>query len=319
MIRSLGIVVPVYNEAEALPELFAALHELRRTLPGVELNVLFVDDHSGDGSATLIRKACAEADEFSYIRLSRRSGSHIAVLAGFAHCRADCAAFIAADLQDPPQLLMQMVELCQQGHDVVWAARDNNDMHGALDAASSRLFHWTMQRLSGLAALPHQASFALLSRRAYRNLVRDFEPRSSLLVEIPRLGYAVATVNFRRAPRRKGRSKWSFARKLVAFLDAIVASTYVPLRLMAYTGIAVSALGFLYAIVILSRWFGNADRPEGWTSLIVVVLVLGGLQMLMLGVVGEYLWRARESARRGALYLVEDSAGVPSNGDDAER
>ncbi len=319
MIRSLAIVVPIYNEAEALPELLAALHEVRRSLPGIEVNVLFVDDHSDDGSTALIRKACAETEGSAFIRLSRRSGSHIAIVAGFAHCRADCAAFIAADLQDPPQLLGQMLEQCRQGHDVVWAARDNNDMQGALDAASSRLFHWAMQRLSGLAALPHQASFALLSRRAYRNLARDFEPRSSLLAEIPRLGYAVATVKFRRAPRRKGSSKWSFARKLVAFFDAIVASTYVPLRLMAYTGIAVSTFGFLYAIIIVSRWFGNADRPEGWTSLIVVVLVLGGLQMLMLGIVGEYLWRTRESARRGALYLVEDSAGTSSNESDTAR
>jgi len=281
------------------------------------VKVLFVDDHSGDRSTAIIRQACAENEGFAFVRLSRRCGSHVAIIAGLAHCHEDCAAFIAADLQEPPELLQRMIELCRQGHDVVWAARDNNDVHGALDAAASRLFYLAMRKLSGSGELPpSQASFALLSRRAYRNLVRNCEHQSSLWVEIPRLGYSVATVTFHKLPRQKGRSKWNISTKLVAFLDAIVSSTYFPLRLMSYTGMAVSTIGFLYAIVIVGRWFSDASRPEGWTSLIVVVLVLGGLQMLMLGIIGEYLWRTRESARRGPLYLVEERAGIAAHTDD---
>ena len=313
MIRSLAIIVPVYNEEDSLPDLLDALHGLRRSLTSVQVKVLFVDDHSADRSTALIRRICADNEGFAFVRLSRRCGSHIAIIAGFAHCQEDCAAFIAADLQDPPDLLRQMIELCQQGHDVVWAARDNNDMHDTFDATASRLFHLVMQNLASLRELPPQASFALLSRRAYRNLVPNCEHRSNLMVEISRLGYPVATVTFRKPPRKTGRSKWSVGEKLVAFLDAVVSSTYIPLRAMIYTGAAVSAVGFLYAIVIVARWLGNVGRPEGWTSLIVVVLVLGGLQILMLGIIGEYLWRTREGTRRGALYLVEDAAGIATD------
>jgi dolichol-phosphate mannosyltransferase len=308
IIRSLAIVVPVFNEEESLPALFLALEALHARLVKVEMRIVFVDDHSDDSTTSLLRDHCSRTSGADFLRLSRRSGSHIAVLAGLSHCHEDCAAFIAADLQDPPELLPRMLDLIQEGNDVVWAARENDDNKGWLDAAASRLFHKLLQRFSNLAGLPYQATFALLSKRAYQNLVRNCTLRSFLFVEIPRLGYKVASITFRKPERMAGRSKWSFRQKLIAFADAFVTSTHVPLRAIAYTGMAISGAGFLYAIILIIFWITGVIQVEGWTSTMVTILIIGGLQMLMLGVIGEYLWRAEEGTRRRALYFIEESS-----------
>lgn len=311
-IQSLDLVVPLFNEEDGVADLVKALLALKKQLAKskITLGVIFVDDHSSDKTPALLRNVCAQQKGFSFLRLSRRAGSHTAVVAGMQYCTSDCAAFVAADLQDPPSLLAEMIEECRRGHDVVWAARAKNDATGLIESAFSSLFHNLFQRLTGFGDLPSLASFALLSRRAYTNLVRNCRQRPSLIVEIPRLGYSVATVYFRRPVRKHGRSKWGLTRKLLAFADAIVSSSHKPLRAMTYTGLAVSVLGFAYAALLIVLWFGNNMEVHGWTSLMVVVLVIGGLQMLMLGVIGEYLWRAEEGTRRRALYLVEDSAGL---------
>jgi dolichol-phosphate mannosyltransferase len=227
-VQSLVVVVPVYNEEESLPSLFAGLHDLRQSLIGRRLRVVFVDDHSDDQSSALIRQACAENDWFSFVRLARRSGSHVAVIAGFEQCEEDCAVFIAADLQDPPQLLPRMVDLCDQGYDVVWGVRDGNDTRNAFDATASRLFYVLMHALLRSRDLPRKATFALLSRRAYRRLVRECSQQPILHVNIPQLGYSAASVIFRKPPRQAGHSKWTFIRKVGALYGAIVSAVRPP-------------------------------------------------------------------------------------------
>jgi len=310
-IRSIAVIIPVYNESAALPDLFAALERLRPLLGDCAAHVYFVDDHSSDDTPLLLRAACERVAWFSYLRLSRRSGSHVAIVAGFGHCTEDCAAFLAADLQDPPDLLPQMIDLCRAGHDIVWATWITTQNRSLVEDAASRLFHESMRKLSGTGQIPYRASFALLSRRAYRNLLAGCGKRPSLIVEIPRLGYDVATLTFDKPLRQKGRSKWSVSRKLLAFADALVASSYLPIRVMSYLGVATSFLGFLYAIVLVLLRLFDVLKVEGWTSLMVVVLVLGGLQMLMLGILGEYLWRTQQDAGNRTLYLIEDQAGLP--------
>lgn len=310
-VKSIGVVVPVYNEAEGLPDLFAALERLKVTLAGVRLRVVFVDDHSDDQTPSLLRAGCADSDWLSFARLSRRSGSHVAIIAGLTQCDEDCAAFIAADLQDPPELIPQMIELCEKGNDIVWATWTSTDDRSVLEDLASRTFHNLLLNLSNVGQLPYRASFALLSRRAYKHLVNHCDTRPSLVVEIPRIGYSVATVPFSKPRRKTGKSKWNVRRKILAFADAIVASSFLPLRAMVYFGMLVSAVGFAYALFLIVRALTETPKvTEGWTSLMVVVLVLSGIQMLMLGIIGEYVWRTREGTRRDRLFLVEDGENL---------
>jgi dolichol-phosphate mannosyltransferase len=223
--------------------------------------------------------------------------------------------FLAADLQTPLALLPAMIDLCRQGRDVVWGSYESNEAQDRGERLTSRLFHAIMQRISSVGELPFQPGFAMLSRRAYTNLVRNSSQRASLIVEIPRLGYSTATLTYKKPRRFAGTSKWTLSRKLLAFVDAIVASSYLPLRVMAAIGMSVSLLGFGYAVLLVGMSLLGGGSPLGWRSLMVVVLILGGLQMLMLGIIGEYLWRVTETASRRALYLIEDSSGLPARDD----
>lgn len=314
-IDSLAIVIPAFNEAEGLAILFAALKKFRASFSIPAVKVIFVDDHSDDETPAILRQACAETEWFSYVRLSRRSGSHIAIIAGLAQAREDCAVFLSADLQDPPDLVPQMVALCQQGHDIIWAVREGRDGQSFSEALWSSVFHGLMRAISNVGELPFQCSFALLSRRAYVNLVDNASPFPSLLVDIPRLGFSVRTVPFKKPARAFGRSKWNLSRKIKLLMDSIVTASYAPLHAMIYLGMSISGIGFLYALFLIVRhvFFGESAIAQGWTSLMVVVLVLGGIQMLMTGLIGEYLWRTSESARRQKLYFVEEHAGLPAD------
>lgn len=316
-IDSLAIVIPAFNEAEGLEALFAALKRFREAFPLRTVKAIFVDDHSDDETPEILRQACEKTDWFSYIRLSRRSGSHIAIIAGLAQAREDCAVFLSADLQDPPELVPQMIDLCRQGHDIVWAVRDGRDGQSFFEALWSSVFHTFMRSISNVGELPFQCSFALLSRRAYAGLVSNASPFPSLLVDIPRLGFSVKTVPFKKPARAFGRSKWNLRRKIKLLMDSIVTASYAPLHAMIYLGICVSGIGFAYAFFLIVRhvFFGESAIIQGWTSLMVVVLVLGGIQMLMTGLIGEYLWRTSESARRRELYFIEEQGGLPQNDD----
>ncbi len=304
--RSLAIIIPVFNEADGLPALFEALLAFRATVEDCRVEFRFVDDHSTDATPTLLREACERSDGFLFRRLAANSGSHVAIMAGLDGCDADYAAFVAADLQDPPSLIPQMMGLCDAGHDVVWATWRTTKVASRGEEFASKLFHEIMRRINPSGEMPYRASFALLSRRAYRALARDRGERPSLIVEIPRLGFNVATIQFDKPPRHSGRSKWNLRRKLLAFADAVVASTHLPLRAMSMTGIAVSLGGFIYAISLAVLRFSGVVQIEGWASLMIAVVVIGGLQMLMLGVLGEYLWRMKEASARRPLYLIED-------------
>jgi len=315
-IQSLAIVIPAFNEAEGIPTLLAALREFRAGFSG-PVKVIFVDDHSSDATPTILRQACAETDWLSYIRLSRRSGSHVAIIAGLAQATEDCAVFLSADLQDPPSLVPEMVALCGRGHDVVWAVQEGENRRFD-EALWSAVFHALMRVISNVGELPFRCSFALLSRRAYRHLVENASAFPSLLVDIPRLGFAVGTVPFRKPPRTYGRSKWNLSRKIKLLFDSMVSASYLPLQAMVYVGLAISGLGFLYALFLIIRQLVSeqATVVQGWTSLMVVVLVLGGTQMLMTGIIGQYLWRTSENARRQKLYFLEDHAGLAGTPDE---
>lgn len=307
---SIALVIPVYNESEGIEALVQALLDFQSANPALRVRPVFVDDHSSDNTRQLLNAALSRFAQGSYLRLSKRSGSHVAILAGLAICEEECAAFLSADLQDPPALLPRMIDMMQQGNDVVWAVREGRDGQGFGEAMTSTVFHFLMRKLSNVGELPFQCSFALLSKRAYVNLVRNCESFPSLLVDIPRLGFSVGTVPFSKPARRFGKSKWGLSRKLMLLFDSVINASYAPLRYMVYVGMLTAVAGLLYAafLVVRSLVDTGAGPPEGWTSLMVAVVFIGGLQMMMLGIIGEYLWRAKESARRQALYIIEDAA-----------
>ncbi|MBN2562490.1 MAG: glycosyltransferase family 2 protein [Phycisphaerae bacterium] len=303
----LDIVIPLLNEEENIPVLIARLQGVEGRLENAVVSVYCVDDHSMDRTRELLRDACEENPTFHYLRLSTNSGSHVAILAGLEQTRGDCAVFLAADLQDPPELIPKLLSHWRDGSHIVWAVREERAGISWTMRVLSNVFYWLLTRVCRVRMQPRGSDFALLDRKVIDALLRSAGTNPSIGGAIARLGYDSAEVLYHKEPRKLGTSKWTWRAKLRAFADAFVSFSYVPLRAMSYVGMACSLLGFLYAFIVIIVRLITDEPIEGWASLMVVLLVMGGIQMTMLGILGEYLWRTLEAARHRPLYFLEET------------
>lgn len=313
---TVDLIIPVYNEAENILNLIARLHRLESELRGeFGCSVVFVDDHSKDASPRLLQVACTENPGYRYLRLARNQGSHVAILAGLEHSDADCAVFLAADLQDPPEIVPQMLRAWRSGAKVVWAVRERREGLPWFDRASARAFYWLIRGLSDVEFPAEGSDFALLDHVVVEALSASAGANLSVMTEIARVGFTQESIPYVKAERQLGSSKWTVRKKLKFAIDAVVSLSYRPLRAMSYAGLIFSALGFLYAAAIVALHLVKGSPVEGWASLMVVVLIVAGVQMLMIGILGEYLWRTLEEAKRRPRYVLEEAYGfdVPAD------
>lgn len=311
----LSIVVPMFNEEAVFPALVERLRALATRLAPLMPEIILVDDHSSDRSPELLRELSLQDPRFRYCRLARNSGSHVAILAGLAQARGECAVFLAADLQDPPELILQMLSLWREGNHVVWAVRKEREGVSKADVFLSNTFYRLLNLLGEVNLPPKGSDFALLDRKVIDALLESAGSNPSIGGEIARLGFSSTQITYTKSQRAAGVSKWTLRKKLTAFADAFVAFSYAPLRVMSYLGIICSFLGFSYALLVVIMRLTVRTPVQGWSSLIVVVLVLGGIQMMMLGVLGEYLWRTLEAARRRPKYFFEETSETGSGSD----
>jgi dolichol-phosphate mannosyltransferase len=288
---------------------------------GVDYDIVLIDDHSTDGGPAFAKGWAASDPNVQYIRLSRNYGSHAAYSAGLCKCRGDCAVLLAADLQDPPEMIAELLERWRAGYEVVWATRSAREG----EALSTRLFarvYYTLMRRFALPDMPKKgADFLLMDRKVIDAYNAVPEKNTSFLAMILWLGFRQTSVEYVKQARHSGTSKWNLSKKVKLLIDSMVSFSYAPIRLASLSGVFVGMLGFLYAAVVLFNAL-RGHPVEGWSSLMVVVLLLGGFQLLMLGVFGEYLWRAFDEARGRPRYVIEEylppSATAPApNGADA--
>ncbi len=304
----LSIVIPIFNEEAVLPALFEHLCSFMHRIAPLVAEVILVDDHSADSSSDLLKAICRQDSRFRYVRLARNSGSHVATLAGLSQARGESSVFLAADLQDPPELILEMLDLWRANHHIVWAVRKEREGVSRVDVFLSNTFYRALNLLGEVSLPPRGSDFALLDRKVVEALLKSAGSNPSIGGEIARLGFSSAQVAYTKEKRAAGSSKWTFGRKLKAFADAFVSFSYAPLRAMSYLGMVFSLLGFLYALVVVFVRLTTRTPVQGWASLIMVVLVLGGVQMMMLGVLGEYLWRTLEAARQRPIYFLEETS-----------
>jgi len=310
----LSVVLPVFNEARGLPELLARLDRLEGRLADLDLEVILVDDHSTDECPALLRQARAARPNLRVLRLSRNSGSHVAIYAGLEHATGDAAVFLASDLQDPPELILELVRRWRDGGQIVWAVRERREGLSLIDRLFIRLYYFVVIHVCRVTLPPEGSDFALLDRCVVDALLRNCGAQPSLGADIAVLGFRQERVPYCKVARKYGRSKWTLRKKLRAFVDVVVKFSYEPIRLMSGLGIAVSLVGFLYAAMQIVRRVFFDIGIEGWTTIVVAVFMLSGFQMIMLGIIGEYLCRAlRESGRR-PLYFIEPEAGAGNGG-----
>lgn len=309
--KMISVVIPCYNEAEGLPSLVRRLDQFVEKVERVaDIEVIVVDDHSGDGSNIVLRRLCSERSYLRFMRLSRNCGSHVAILAGLRYCKGDAAVFLAADLQDPPELILDMINRWKEGYDVVWAVREERLGVSKTSVFFSNMFYSLLNKMTELHFAKKGADYALMDRKVVDGLLQSAGSKPSLGALISWIGFNQTEIPYKKEERKFGKSKWTLRKKLNAFADAFVGFSYLPMRFMSLIGFMAAVFGFFYAIFIVIMRFFIGDPIEGWASLMVAILIIGGLQMIMLGVLGEYLWRNLEESRKRPLFLIEDQTGI---------
>lgn len=309
----LSVVTPAYDEFENLADLY---ERLRVTLDSLSCRWewIVVDDHSNDATFERARGFAALDPRVRAFRLSRNSGSHASIICGLEQAQGHCAIVMAADLQDPPELIPALIGRWRKGAQVVWAVRSTRPNEARSTLAFSRLYYWLMRHIGGFRTMPPTgADFFLIDRQVMRGIRLCDERNASIFALIAWLGFRQDHVEYEKVARQRGCSGWTLAKKIKLAIDSLTAFSYVPIRGMSLLGFFVAGSGLAYALLIVANAFAGVP-VAGWSSLMVVVLILGGGQMCMLGVLGEYLWRALDEARQRPRYIIEqttDSSSTP--------
>ncbi|MEO5332604.1 MAG: glycosyltransferase family 2 protein [Magnetococcus sp. YQC-5] len=300
----LSIVSPAFNESKNLLPMYDRLVEVLKGLD-VDWEWVVVDDHSTDDSFAQLTALATRDPRLRAVRFSRNFGSHAAIHCGLSQARGRCAVIMAADLQDPPEVIPQLLAKWRTGSQVVWAARDQRPGETKTSLQFSIFYYRLMKHLEGLKGIPSKgADFWLMDRVVIDAYLQFKEIHVSAMLLILWMGFQQATITYDKQARLHGHSGWTLKKKLKLMVDSITSFTYFPIRLMSYIGMIVATLGFVYAgFIIIHALLGY--RIPGWSSLMVVILVLGGMQMGMLGILGEYLWRSHDETRRRPRYLIE--------------
>jgi glycosyltransferase involved in cell wall biosynthesis len=274
--------------------------------PGYVGEVIFVDDGSEDGSFEELRRMQKEFPAIvTVIKLTRNFGQANALLAGYNHARGRCVISMAADGQDSPEMINEMLKaFFQENYEVVICARSGRD-ESRYRIVTSYMFYYLMRKLTFPAMPKGGFDCWLLGRRALDGFIRNAEAHPFFQGQILWMGFRTKTLSSRRRERVVGTSRWTFARKVTYLLDGILGYSFAPIRIMSLAGCAFALLGFAYAgFIVISRLFlGNVIK--GWAPLMIMILVMGGFQMIMLGIIGEYLWRTLAQVRRRDMYLID--------------
>ena len=300
----LSVVVPVFNEDDVLSEFYSRLSSV---LAGIEMRheIVFVNDGSVDKTLSVIDKLRCNDPNVAVIDLTRNFGKEIALTAGLDHARGDAVINIDADLQDPPELIPQLVSKWQEGFDVVYATRTERKGESGLRKLSAsifyRLIHW-----SASVQIPQDTGdYRLLSRRATNALLRLREQHRFMKGLFSWIGYPQTGIPYQRDPRGAGCSKWNYWQLWNFALEGLTSFTTVPLKVASYVGAITASLAFLYGLKIIGTTLIFGDPVAGYPTLMVTVLFIGGVQLLSIGVLGEYMARIFDESKKRPLYLVK--------------
>jgi polyisoprenyl-phosphate glycosyltransferase len=308
--RRLSVVVPVLNEERGLEPLVARLQPVLESL-GLDWEVVFVDDGSTDGTLAQLKALNARDRRFKAISLSRNFGKEIATAAGLTYAGGDAAVLMDADLQHPPELIGKFVERWRAGFDIVYGQRIDRDADSFVHRLAARAFYAAFHKLSGTTLPEGAGDFRLLDRKAIDAMNRMRERVRFNKGLFAWMGFASVGVPFQVPPRQDGGgSRWPTRRLLRFALDGIASFTTIPLRVWSYLGLVISFLAFCYAMVFLVKTLLFGTDVPGFPTLIISVMFFAGVQLISLGVIGEYLGRMYEEIKGRPLFLVAEELGI---------
>lgn len=304
--KKVTLLIPVYNEEENLPTLYQRLTELIGRNGNYEWEILFVNDGSSDHTLDAIRSLRQKNPQVNYVNLSRNFGKEIAMLAGFDFTTGDCCVIMDADLQDPPELVDQMLAYWEEGYDDIYAKRRSRGEESWMRRKLSLTFYKLLQKMSRIDILPNVGDFRLLDRRCVLTLRRLREHERYTKGLFCWIGYRKKGIEFDRGDRVAGQSSWSFLKLLNLAIEGITSSSTAPLRIATVCGILCSISSFIYAIYFLIKTLIFGDQTTGFPTLIVTILFLGGIQLFSLGVIGEYIGRIFKETKGRPTYIASE-------------
>lgn len=300
----ISIVIPVYFNELNLIDLYKDLYEkVLINVPSYE--IVFIDDGSKDRSYEILKGLKEKDRNIKVYKLSRNFGSHAAILAGLSKSTGKCAMVKAADLQEPSEMILDMYEKWRKGNNVVLAVRKDRN-----ESKIQKWFSNTYYKLMKKTALPNMPEGGfdcfLVDRKVIDVLEKMDEKNTSLMMQVLWCGFKTEIVEYVRLKREKGKSKWTFSKKIKLVIDSLLSFSYLPIRLISLFGIVFSFGSLIFLIyLILAKLLGYID-VSGWTTLMVVLLFTNGMIMTMLGVIGEYLWRTFDASRKRPVYIIEE-------------
>jgi dolichol-phosphate mannosyltransferase len=299
------LVVPVYNESEVLGAFYDRATRALAALPGGDYELIFVDDGSADDSYAQLTRFAAVDPHVRVLKFSRNFGHQIAVTAGIDHARGDCVVVIDADLQDPPEVIGAMVEQWLAGFDVVYGVRGERDGEKAMKLITASAFYRLLERLTSIKIPPNVGDFRLMSRRAVEQFKLLREKDRFVRGLVSWIGFKQTGIVYNRDRRYAGVTKYPY-RKMIKFaFDGITSFSSAPLKIATWSGYGTSVLAFLYlASVFVQKLMGYT--VEGWATIMVAMLFLGGVQLVCLGILGEYLGRVFNEVKPRPMYVIEE-------------
>ena len=308
----LSIVVPVFNETEVIGQTYARLTAVARAVEGLDYEIIAVDDGSTDGSYEAMVALAAKDERFKVLKLSRNFGHQAAITAGIDLARGDCVVVIDADLQDPPEVIPAMVRKWREGFDVVYGVRERREGESAMKLLTASAYYRILSRMTNIQIPMDAGDFRLLSKRVADRLRSMREKDRFVRGLVSWVGYRQTGLPYRRDARAAGETKYPL-RKMIKFaIDGLTGFSMMPLKAATWLGYVASAFAFLYLMsVFVQKWLGHT--VQGWATIMVAMLFLGGVQLVCIGILGEYLGRIFNEVKQRPLYVVEEFV----NGDGA--
>ncbi len=304
--KMISIIIPMYNEEESLPFLYDRLSKLADKIENYNVEFLFVNDGSKDKSLQIVKEFKKKDDRVCYLNLSRNFGKEVAMGAAFDYVRGDAVAIIDADLQDPPELILDMIKYYEEGYDDVYAKRRSREGESWLKKFTSKKFYRLLQSVSRVPIQTDTGDFRLLSRRAIEALKSFPEKQRYTKGMFSLIGFKKKEIEFDRDPRVAGETKWNYLKLIDLAIEGITSFTVEPLRIATILGILCAGGAFVYMIFMLIKTLVLGIDVPGYASLVCIILMLGGIQLVCLGVIGEYIGRIFIEVKNRPLYFIDE-------------
>lgn len=307
-LKKITLLIPCFNEEESLPIIYYKISEIADKLLNYEWQFLFINDGSTDNTLSIIKKLRNSDKRVSFIDLSRNFGKEAAMLAGFDYASGDAVIILDADLQHPPSLIPEMIEAWEDGFDDVYAKRRVRGEESWLRKNFSLLFYKVLQGSTKIDVLPNVGDFRLLDSKCINTLCQLRENNRYTKGMFSWIGFKKKEVLFDQGDRAAGKSSWKFSNLFNLAIDGITSFTTSPLRLSAYFGFIISFLAFAYMIFVLIKTIVYGEEVKGFPTLIIIILFLGGIQLISLGIIGEYIGRIFNETKNRPIYVIRESA-----------